>query len=129
MLQTKWIVFVAAIWIALSMVLCVAEGAMMEDSDPTSPYYYENAETNQITLTEIQDLKIFKADDLVSLATAVFDTKLWNVALNMVTLNYPGIFYGDWGYARMAFLLPVTIGMIFTIVYSAIRMVRGGSGV
>jgi hypothetical protein len=129
MLQTKWIVFVVAVWIALTLVLCVVEGTTIDNSDENSPYYNPAALQNSTTLEQLQNLQVFKADDITSMATGLFSPDLWSCMASMLTLNYPGVFYGDWVYVRMVFLLPLVGGMVFTIVYSAIRMVRGGSGI
>ena len=110
----KWVIFIVAVWVSASFTCMLCERALLSDNEEA-----------QTTLEMLMNCDVFTADDTLGRMVGVFNPDLWSVFARCVTLDF-NIFQGDWVWFQYMLLIPITAGIVATMIYSAARLVRGG---
>lgn len=109
-MELKWIIFVLTLWIVVSLLVGVAEGVMIGGAvDPSTG-------EPQATST-IQDL-----------LSGSFSERMGALG-NMITFDFPSIFYGGWAILKWIFFLPFAIAFaVMTAGYALAHIPVFGRG-
>jgi len=114
MLPPKWIVFLVAFWVVATIVCLTCEGAWL-------------GVEQQTVLSQFLECEMFTNDSIWGKIAGVFSPTFWGGLLNMVTFNY-AIFYGSWAIFKWIVLMPITVMVMYSLLWGTAKLIRGTGG-
>jgi len=125
-MQIKWVVFLVALWVGIAFVCGLCEGAYFADPDyGEREGEMSKGQENKSVVQDFFDTSLFESNSVTDKIAGLVDIKMWGALIKIITLNF-AIFQGDWQLVRYALLMPITVGVIYTLAYSGARLLRGG---
>jgi len=126
-MQIKWIVFLAGLWVGIAFICGLCEGAYFADptyGDRTGDKPSKGQENSSV-LTDLYCTEIFTSSSLFDKISGIADPKMWGALTRIISLDFK-IFAGDWQLVRYCLLMPISVGVTYTLAYSGARLIRGG---
>ena len=125
-MQIKWVVFLAALWLGMSVVCAFCEGAYYANPGygSRSGEMSKGEETTAV-IESFMECDLFTSEGIAEKILGIADPKLLDSLKDMLTLDF-AIFQGTWENVRILLLFPIMAGVIYTLAYSGMRLIRGG---
>jgi hypothetical protein len=117
-MSIKWAVFILMAWVIVSLLVGVAENAMLGggvDADTGLP-------VTHTVLNDLATCPTITAHSLdAKIVSAFTDTKFWSAIGHMITFDFPAIFNGGWVVFQWIFFLPFALGFGICLILSVTR--------
>ncbi len=111
MLPPKWLAFLLAFWACAQVICLTCEGAWLGANEAG-------------VLSQFSEVQQFQSDSAAGKIVGIFNPFFWLALLNVVTFNY-AIFYGTWELFRLIVLMPVTVMVIYSLMWGTAKLIRG----